>query len=98
LISVTGTPLGRTLRGELPCVLGQHGNETRLIVPMRVAGRVNGALIFSSETAGALTEHHVVTAQHLADIVAAHFELLRRGAMQAHPTVSRWRSDRKTVN
>jgi hypothetical protein len=33
----------------------------------------------------------------LADIIAAHLELLRRGAMLPHPTVSRWRSERKTV-
>ncbi len=97
LVSVAGTPLARTLNGDLPCGFAQNGNETRLIVPLRVAGRVHGALIFSSETPGTLTERHVLVAQHLADIIAAHLELLRRGAMLPHPTVSRWRSDRKTV-
>ncbi|HVQ45293.1 MAG TPA: GAF domain-containing protein, partial [Gemmatimonadales bacterium] len=75
----------------------QNGIETRMIVPLRVGGRVHGALVCSSETPGALTEHHVLIAQHLADIIAAHFELLRRGAMLPHPSVSRWRSDRKTM-
>ena len=98
LISVAGTALGKTLNGDLPCAFGQHGSETRLFVPLRVAGRVHGALIFSSETSGSLTEHHVLIAQHLADIVAAHLELLRRGAMLPPPTLSRWRSDRKAVN
>ncbi len=97
LVSVAGTPLARTLKGDLPCGFVQNGNETRMIVPLRVAGRVHGALICSSETPGALTEHHVLIAQHLADIIAAHFELLRRGAMLPHPSVSRWRSDRKTM-
>jgi hypothetical protein len=60
-----------------------------------VAGRIHGALIFSSERPGALTEHHVLTAQHLADMVAAHLELLRRGAMLPQPTVSRWRQTEK---
>jgi hypothetical protein len=47
--------------------------------------------MFGSDTPGSLTENHVVAAQHLADIVAAHLELLRRGSMLPHPTVSRWR-------
>jgi hypothetical protein len=97
LISVAGTPLARTLRGDLPCAFGQNGLETQMIVPMRVAGRIHGALIFASELPGSLTEHHVLTAQHLADIVAAHLELLRRGAMLPHPSVPRWR-ERKTAN
>jgi hypothetical protein len=97
LVSVAGTALGRTLRGDLPCAYAQNGSETQMIVPLRVAGRIHGALIFGSESPGALTEHHVVPAQHLANIVAAHLELFRRGAMLPHPTVSRWRSDRKTV-
>jgi GAF domain-containing protein len=95
LISVAGTALGKTLTGDLPCAFGQHGSETRLFVPLRVAGRVYGALIFSSETSGSLTEHHVLIAQQLADIVAAHLELLRRGAMLPRPIVSRWRQTGK---
>ena len=95
LISVGGTPLGKILQGDLPCAFTQHGTETRMIVPLRVAGRIHGALVFSSERPGALTEHHVLTAQHLADIVAAHLELLRRGAMLPQPTVSRWRQTEK---
>jgi len=91
LVTVTETPLERILKGELPCAFAQQGSETRMIVPLRVAGRVHGALIFSSEAPGALTEAHVVEAQHLADIVAAHLELLRRGSMLPHPSVSRWR-------
>jgi hypothetical protein len=91
LVSVVGTALARMLRGELPCALAQNNGENRLIVPLRVAGRVHGALVFSAKAQAALNEHHVVPAQHLADIVAAHLELLRRMAMLPQPTVSRWR-------
>jgi GAF domain-containing protein len=87
LISVTGTALARMLRGELPCAFAHNGKESRMIVPLRVAGRVRGALIFSAGSPGVLTEHHVLPAQHLADIIAAHLELLRRTAMLPHPSV-----------
>jgi hypothetical protein len=97
LVSVTGTALARVLHGELPCAFAQANGETRMFVPLRVAGRVHGALIFASHTPDALTERHVVPAQHLADIVAAHLELLRRGAMLAHPTVPRWQRAEKEV-
>jgi hypothetical protein len=95
LISVAGTALARTLRGDLPCAFAQNNGESRMIVPLRVAGRVHGALIFSAASPGALTEHHVLPAQHLADIVAAHLELLRRVAMQPQPSVPRWRQTEK---
>jgi hypothetical protein len=91
LVSVGGTALGRILQGTLPCAFEQHGGETRLTVPLRVAGRIHGALTFSAVAPKVLTEHHVVPLQHLADIVAAHLELVRRGSMQPHPIVSRWR-------
>jgi hypothetical protein len=76
LISVTGTALARVLRGELPCAFGQARGESRMIVPLRVAGRVHGALILGAKSPP-LTEHHVLPALHLADVVAAHLELLR---------------------
>jgi hypothetical protein len=91
LTSVAGTPLGRVLQGNLPCAFEQHGGETRLTVPLRVAGRIHGALTAAAAQPKVLDEHHVVAIQHLADIVAAHLELIRRVAMQPHPTVSRWR-------
>lgn len=94
LVSVVGA-LARTLRGELPCALAQNGSESRLIVPLRVAGRVHGALMFSAKLPNALDEHHVLPAQHLADIVAAHLELLRRTSMLPQPTISRWRQTEK---
>jgi GAF domain-containing protein len=87
LVSVAGTALARVLHGELPCAYVQSQGETQMIVPLRVAGRVHGVMIFSASSPEALTEHHVLPAQHLADIVAAHLELLRRMAMLPHPSV-----------
>jgi GAF domain-containing protein len=87
LVSVTGTALARVLHGELPCALGQSNGQSKMVVPLRVAGRVHGALLFSAASPAALTELHVLPAQHLADIVAAHLELLRRVALQPHPSV-----------
>ncbi|HEV7366417.1 MAG TPA: hypothetical protein VGN76_11275 [Gemmatimonadales bacterium] len=91
LISVAGTALARVLHGELPCAMGQSNGEFKLVVPLRVAGRVHGALLFSAAPPSGLTERHVLQAQHLADIVAAHLELLRRVAMQPHPSVPHWK-------
>ncbi len=87
LVSVAGTALARVLHGELPCAMGQSNGQFKLVVPLRVAGRVHGALLFSAAPPSELSDRHVLQAQHLADIVAAHLELLRRVAMQAHPSV-----------
>jgi hypothetical protein len=95
LVSVAGTALARVLQGDLPCAFAQAGGETRMMVPLRVAGRVHGALIFGAASPTALTEHHVLPAQHLGDIVAAHLELLRRVALLPHPSVSRGKRTEK---
>jgi hypothetical protein len=86
LVSVGESALALTLRGNLPCAFAHQNGESRMVVPLRVAGRVHGAMIFSATAPNALTEHHVVTAQHLADIVAAHLELFRRVALQPRPS------------
>jgi hypothetical protein len=86
LVSVGESALALTLRGNLPCAFAHQNGESRMIVPLRVAGRIQGALIFSATAPNTLSERHVVTAQHLADIVAAHLELLRRVALQPRPS------------
>jgi len=87
LVSVSGTALARVLQGALPCAFAQSNGEAKMIVPLRVAGRVHGALLFSASSATPLTEMHVLPAQQLADIVAAHLELLRRMALLPHPSM-----------
>ncbi|HYF38964.1 MAG TPA: GAF domain-containing protein, partial [Gemmatimonadales bacterium] len=89
LVSIEETALALTLRGNLPCAFAHHNGESRMIVPLRVSGRIHGAMIFSATSPKALTEQHVLTAQHLADIVAAHLELLRRVTLQPRPSLPR---------
>ena len=81
LVPVNETSLGRVLQGEVPHLFAQGPEESRLIVPLRVQGRVRGALLFSAAAPSALTELHVDSAQRLADCVAAHLELLCRAAL-----------------
>jgi GAF domain-containing protein len=89
LVPVGGTVLARVLQGELANDFGRAGGETRLIVPLRVAGKVHGALLFRAKSPAELAESHVPSAQRLADIVAPHFELLRRAAVPASPDQTR---------
>jgi GAF domain-containing protein len=91
LVPVTGTALARVLLGQAPHSFAEARGESRLIVPLRVAGRIHGALVFSAAPPTALAEEHLNPAQRLADIVAAHFELLRRTAMLPHPFVPGWK-------
>ncbi len=85
-VPVTGTALARVLQGQAPHVFAQAQGESRLLVPLRVAGTVPGVLIFSAAAAAGLAESHLDAAQRLADIVAAHLELVRRSAAaKSHP-------------
>jgi hypothetical protein len=85
LVPVTGTALARVLRGEMPHALSQGRGESRLIVPLQVAGKFHGALVFSARSPSELAEAHLDTAHRLANILAAHFELLRRSALLPAP-------------
>jgi hypothetical protein len=85
LVPVAGTALARVLRGESPNAFSRNQGESRLIVPLRVAGKVHGCLVFSARTPAELSALRLPAAQRLADIVAAHFELLRRAALQPRP-------------
>ena len=95
LIPVAGTVLARVLHGDLPSAFAEARGESRLIVPLRVAGRIHGALVFSAAPPTSLTEAHLGPAQRLADIVAAHLELLRRAAMLPPPYVPGWKRAEK---
>lgn len=96
LVPVAGTALARVLQGEAANAFSSSFGETRLIVPLRVAGKVAGALVFSATPPMHLTELHLDPAQRLADIVAAHFELLRRAAMLPRPFVPGGRAREKS--
>jgi GAF domain-containing protein len=73
------TPLADLLGGEIPFLVSGEGG-TDLAVPLRVAGRAMGACQFLGgvpREAG----HPVSGAQQLADVLAPHLELVRRGAL-----------------
>jgi hypothetical protein len=91
LIPVAGTCLAQVLAGALPSAFALVEGEARLIVPLRVAGRVHGALILSAAPPAVLREVHVHGAQQLADVVAPHLELLRRAALLPPPYMPGWK-------
>jgi hypothetical protein len=91
LIPVGGTTLGQVLQGQVPFVFAQVDGEARLVVPLRVSGRVHGALVFTAAYPALLREIHAEPAIRLADIVAPHLELVRRAALLPPPYFPGWK-------
>ncbi len=91
LIPVAGTSLAQVLAGRLPSAFAVVEGEARLIVPLRVGGRVHGALVLTAAAPAVLREVHVHGAQQLADVVAPHLELLRRAALLPPPYMPGWK-------
>jgi hypothetical protein len=90
-VPVAGTALGQVLQGELPHLFALAQGEARLIVPLRVAGRVQGALVLTAAPPAVLNRAHVEPAQRLGDVIAPHLELLRRAAMLPPPFRPGWK-------
>ena len=91
LMSAAETPMAQVLSGGLPYAAGESGGQSRLFIPLRVAGRVHGALVFTAALTCGWNASHVDGAQRLADIVAAHLDLLRRSAFRTPPYVPGWK-------
>ena len=94
LIPVAGTTLAAVLQGEIANSFVLVQGEARLIVPLRVAGRVHGALVLTAKPPAILREVHLGPAQQLADVIAAHLELLRRTALLPPPYLPGWKKVR----
>jgi hypothetical protein len=94
LVPVAGTTLAAVLQGEIPSSFQLVEDEARLLVPLRVAGRIHGALVLTARPPALLREAHLPPAQQLADIVAAHLELLRRTALLPPPYMPGWKKVR----
>ncbi len=77
---VQGTLVGKVLAGEVPHGVGGHEGEVELVFPLRVSGRVTGALILTTATPEAFTTRHLALAQQMADTAAPFLELQRAGA------------------
>jgi hypothetical protein len=93
LVPVAGTALAQVLHGEISSSFVLVQGEARLVVPLRVAGRVHGALVFTAAPPAVLNQAHVRPAQQLADVVAPHLELLRRGALLPPPFRPGWKRE-----
>ncbi|MFL5461340.1 MAG: GAF domain-containing protein [Gemmatimonadales bacterium] len=95
-LPVAGTGLGQVLAGEVPHLFALVGGEARLIVPLRVQGRVHGALVLTAAPPAVLNPLHLEPAQRLADVIAPHLELLRRAAMLPQPFRPGWKPEHKS--
>jgi hypothetical protein len=94
-VPVAGTALGEVIQGERPHYFALHQGEARLIVPLRVAGRVHGALVLTAAPPAVLNPAHLGSAQRLADAVAPHLELVRRAAMLPAPFHPGWKREHR---
>ena len=90
-VPVAGTALSQVLRGEVAHAFTLVDGEARLIVPLRVAGRVHGALVMTAAHPAILREAHAEPARHLANLIAPHLELLRRTALLPAPYLPGWK-------
>lgn len=93
LIPVAAT-LAAVLQGQVPSSFALIEGEARLVVPLRVAGRIHGALVLTARHPAILREVHVAPAQQLADVIACHLELLRRAALLPPPYMPGWKKVR----
>jgi hypothetical protein len=92
-VPVAGTALDAVLQGERSRYFALVKGEARLIVPLRVAGRVHGALVLTAAPPAVLNPAHLDPAQRVADLVAPHLELLRRAATLRAPFHPGWKRE-----
>ncbi|HEY7066109.1 MAG TPA: GAF domain-containing protein, partial [Chloroflexota bacterium] len=62
---------------EIRAGVERRGLRAGLVVPLRVGGRIIGALVLDSRQVGQFTETHLTIAQHVADHLAPFVENLR---------------------
>lgn len=82
-VPVSGTSVGRVISGAEPHLLLQSELHADLLVPLRVGGRIIGALTLAAGHAATLQPGDIAVAQQLADLVAPHLELHRQAAVRA---------------
>ena len=91
LVPIAGSPLAQVLGGQVPDLLNESANGTELIVPLRVAGRIVGALVLAAKGFGVIGRADVAPVQQLADLVAPYVELVRSAAMLPAPVMPGWK-------
>jgi hypothetical protein len=92
---IEGTGVSQVVRGEEPYLLtaqeGPEGPLAVLVVPLRVAGRIVGAMAISARGIAPFTSIAMALAQQLADLAAPHLDLARRTAPLAPPFMPGWK-------
>lgn len=76
--------VAQVLAGEVPHGVMGGGIEVELVLPLRVTGRVIGALLLTLAAVDAVTRTHLALAQQVADMVAPWLEL-QAGPVRAAP-------------
>ena len=92
---IAGTAVARVIRGEAAYLLTTDSSGPQsvsvLVVPLRVAGFVFGALAMTATGSDQFSRTDMAVAQQLADLIAPHFEVLRRTALAPPPFVPGWK-------
>jgi GAF domain-containing protein len=83
------------VRGEVAFLLTSQeeagGSSSVLVVPLRVGGRIFGAMAMTAGTGSAFSRADTALAQQLADLVSPHLDLARRAGGQAPPFLPGWK-------
>jgi GAF domain-containing protein len=83
------------VRGEVAFLLTSQeeaaGSRSVLVVPLRVGGRIFGAMAMTAGTGSTFSRADTAVAQQLADLVAPHLDLARRAGGQAPPFLPGWK-------
>lgn len=85
------TPLGRVVRGEHATIVADQPGRTDLIVALKVAGRVIGAMLLVSRKEGMFDGSDEEIARGLAAAVAPYLEILRRDAVAPPVPLPGWK-------
>jgi hypothetical protein len=87
--------VAQVVRGEVPFLLTTQGEGPALlavlVVPLRTAGRIFGAMAMTAKGQSAFSRTDMALAQQLADLVAPHLDLARRAGGQPPPFIPGWK-------
>ncbi len=92
---IEGAGVAAVVRGEVTFLLTSQEAEGEpvsvLVVPLRVGGRIIGAMAMTARGLSSFSRTDMPLAQQLADLVAPHIDLARRAGGQAPPFLPGWK-------
>lgn len=92
---IEGAGVAAVVRGEVAFLLTSQEEEgesiSLLVVPLRVGGRIFGAMAMTARGLSSFSRADMALAQQLADLVAPHLDLARRAGGQAPPFLPGWK-------